>query len=65
MLSKYIGIPLDDETVAKECENEFEKFYFVSMVSCALPVHATIGKNRPMLDVPAVDFGCRFVFKIC
>lgn len=53
VLSKYIGIPLDDETVAKECENEFEKFYFVSMVS-ALPVHNNQA-NRPMLDVQALS----------
>lgn len=33
MLSKYTAIPLDDETLIKECENDFEKFYFVSMVS--------------------------------
>lgn len=36
MLNKYANVPLDSETSIKDCEHEFEKFYFISMVSvCA------------------------------
>lgn len=32
MLRKYTDVPLDSEALIKECESEFEKFYFISMV---------------------------------
>lgn len=33
MLKKYTEVPLDSEQSIKDSENEFEKFYFISMVS--------------------------------
>lgn len=32
MLKNYADVPLDSETSIKDCEHEFEKFYFISMV---------------------------------
>lgn len=32
MLKKYADVPLDSDTSIKDCEHEFEKFYFISMV---------------------------------
>lgn len=32
MLRKYADVPLDSDTSIKDCEHEFEKFYFISMV---------------------------------
>lgn len=32
MLKKYADVPLDSETSIKNCEHDFEKFYFISMV---------------------------------
>lgn len=33
MLRKFTEVPLDSESSMKDHENEFEKFYFISMVS--------------------------------
>ncbi|XP_055315330.1 uncharacterized protein LOC129575560 isoform X4 [Sitodiplosis mosellana] len=31
MLKRYADVPLDSETSIKDCEHDFEKFYFISM----------------------------------
>lgn len=36
MLSKFIEVPLECESSIKDHEHDFEKFYFISMVSCIL-----------------------------
>lgn len=37
MLRKFTEVPLDSEASMKDHENEFEKFYFISMVSLSIP----------------------------
>lgn len=36
MLKRYADVPLDSETSIKDCEHDFEKFYFISMVRLLL-----------------------------
>lgn len=39
MLRKFTEVPLDSESSMKDHENEFEKFYFISMVSPPHSIH--------------------------
>lgn len=55
MLNKYANVPLDSEPAIKDCEHEFEKFYFISMVSERV---RNLIVNHSMTSFILLSIGC-------